>query len=786
MKQFILFFFLAAGPLLASTTSINPDPGSVTGIVMDKEFQEPIPYATISIKTPEGELVSGTVSSLDGTFSIEPIKNGRYIFEVQFMGYKSFSKEVEVSENNSKIDIGTIFLEAEVAQLDDVEVVAERSTIEQRIDRKVINVGKDLTTMGATASDIMNNVPSVSVDQDGNIALRGNPNVKILLDGKPTNVDAATLLRQIPSTSIKQIELITNPSAKHDPEGMSGIINIILHKNSNLGFNGDFSGGLTFGREVSGNSNLNLNYREGKVNLYANLGANRRRSEFRGEIFNHELESGEQLSFVGGNDSYLLKTGLDYYLNDRNTLSFFTRQNLFYEYDNGSLGVRYPQDASMNFTQFSDTDEENLSSTYNVVYRHTFPKEGHTLEFEIDHNRYSNDEITDFTYTGSTDAAPYTDDVDKTRHQTIANIDYVLPLSESSKIEVGGESRILRSENSYLSTNPGLDDVLFDYDRDIYSFYTTFGQNFEKWAYQLGARLEQFNVEGVQEGGSGYEDDYLTLYPSAFLSYTPGEKNSFQLSYSRRVDRPSFNQVNPVRQISTPRLSIVGNPELEPQFTNSVELNYTRKMGKNSLTAGVFHRMINENITQVMEQDPLNPERIILSFDNTGKSESSGVEVSANLKPTGFWDFSANFNLYSQVLEGYLGTTYIEEDNTNYRIQTNHSFKLTKSLRFQLFGMYVGPQKTLQFDIEEFYFMNAGARYSFLKDKASLSINFNDIFKTNEQHITTDRPVQQTAYFNPDSQQINVAFSYRFGGGKNRALERKQRDDNTANGGGMF
>ena len=786
MKQFILFFFLAAGPLLASNSLNNPESGSVTGIIMDSEFQEPIPYATISIKTPEGELVTGTVSSIDGAFTIDKLEIGSYIFQIQFMGYKSYSKEVQVTNSKKQVDIGTVYLEAEVAELDDVEVVAERSTIEQRIDRKVINVGKDLTTMGATASDIMNNVPSVSVDQDGNIALRGNSNVRVLLDGKPTNMDAATLLRQIPSTSIKQIELITNPSAKHNPEGMSGIINIILHKNSNLGFNGDFSGGLTFGREVSGNSNLNLNYREGKVNLYANLGANRRSSNFRGEIFNHTLNSGEYLDILDRNDSYLLKTGIDFYLNDRNTLSFFTRQNLFYEYSDGSLGIRYPQNESNNFIQFADTDEDNLSSTYNVVYRHTFPKEGHTLEVEVDHNRYSNDEITNFTYTGATANQAYTDDVDKTRHQTIANIDYVLPFSEGSKIEIGGESRILRSENSYITTNPGLDDVLYYYDRDIHSFYTTFGQNFDKWAYQFGARLEQFNVDAFQEGGSTYEDDYLTLYPSAFLSYTPGENNSFQLSYSRRVDRPSFNQVNPVRQISTPRLTIMGNPELQPQFTNSVELNYTRKLGKNSITAGIFHRMIDDNITQVMSQDPQNPERIILSFDNAGTSESSGVEVSASIKPATFWDFNANFNLYSQMLEGYIGTTYVEEDNTNFRVQTNHTFKLTKSLRFQLFGMYVGPQKTLQFDIEEFYFMNAGARYSFLKDKASLSINFNDIFNTNEQHITTDRPVPQTAYFNPDSQQINVAFSYRFGGGKSRALERKQRDDNTANGGGMF
>lgn len=785
MKSLILFFALVS----ASVFGNSPDPailGNVTGTVMDQQFQEPIPYASVSVKNAEGELITGTVSSEDGSFVLDKLKEGNYIFQIQFMGYKTYSQEVIISDRKKDFHLGKIFLEADIAELDDVEVVAERSTIEQRIDRKVVNVGKDLTTMGTTASDIMNNIPSVSVDHEGNIALRGNQNVRVLIDGKPTNVDAATLLKQIPSTSIKQIELITNPSAKYDPEGMSGIINIILHKNTNLGFNGDLSGGVTFGNEVSANSNLNLNYREGKFNFYTNLGVNSRNNVFNGQIIDLTDDSGEFIEISGGNDSYLLKAGLDFYMDDRNTFSFYTRQNKFYEEVDGTLQIRYPQQPARDFTQFLDTEEENLSSIYNVVYRHTFPKEGHSLEIEIDHNQYSNDEISEFTYTGNTPSMAYTDDVDKTRQQTVANMDYVLPLNNKSKLELGGETRLLRSENSFMSSNENLANVLFDFNRDIHSFYTTYGQNFDRWSYQIGARFENYKVEAIQGGNTIYEDDYITLYPSAFITFTPGEKNSFQMSYSRRVDRPSFNQVNPVRQIATPRLSVVGNPALEPQFTNSVELNYTRKLGRNSLTAGVFHRMINDNITQVMEQDPQNEERIILSFDNAGTSTSSGVELSANLKPANFWDMSVNFNLYSQDLEGYIGTTYVEEDNTQYRLQTNQTFKLTKQFRFQLFGMYVGPQKTLQFNIEEFYFLNTGFRYSFLKDKATLSVNFNDIFNTNENRITTDRPIPQSAYFKPDTQQVNIGFTYRFGGGKNAALQRKQRDDNTAKGGGMF
>ncbi len=274
MKQFILIFILLLGNISGYAHTDPAELGTITGQIMDKELQEPIPYATITVTTSEGEMITGAVTSTDGTFSVEKLKDGIYIFKAQFMGYKTFSQEVKVSGGNRQIKIGAIFLEPEVAQLASVDVVAERSTIEQRIDRKVVNVGKDLTTTGATASEIMNNIPSLAVDQDGNISMRGNENVRILIDGKPTNIPAAQLLKQIPSTSIKSIELITNPSAKYNPEGMSGIINIILHKNSNMGFNGNLNTGVTVGENTRYTGSLDMNYRTGKLNFFGNFGTN--------------------------------------------------------------------------------------------------------------------------------------------------------------------------------------------------------------------------------------------------------------------------------------------------------------------------------------------------------------------------------------------------------------------------------------------------------------------------------------------------------------------------------
>lgn len=786
MKSLFLILVLFSATLMGSAATDPAILGSVTGTVMDDDLHEPIPYATITVKNESGEIVTGTVSRVDGSFILEKLQAGKYLFEIQFMGYKTYSEDVIISAKKKEFNLGEIYLKAEAALLDDVEIVAERSTIEQRIDRKVVNVGKDLTTTGATASEIMNNIPSVSVDQDGNIALRGNQNVKVLIDGKPTNMDVATLLKQIPSTSIKQIELITNPSAKHDPEGMSGIINIILHKNSNLGFNGNVTTGITIAENLSSTGSLNMNYRKGKFNFYTNLGVNDRNNNLDGYIKNLTTGVTEYPDLEFGNTGYLAKTGVDFYLNEKNVLSFYTNQNLSLEEFDGDFNLVYPAQPSLSYTQVTDSDEENLSSTYNFDFKHDFKKEGHNLELEVDLNRYTNDEDTSFEFVGENPPSEdFSDRLDKERYTTLINLDYVNPLSETMKLELGAESRIENSENDYRTTNTNLNNVLYTYDRDIYSFYATFGQSFDKWSYQFGTRMENYNVEAVQQGSKIYEDDYFTFYPSAFLSYTPGEKNSFNLSYSRRVDRPSFNQVNPVRQLSTPRLTVKGNPGLQPQFTNSIELNYTRKLGKNSISGAVFYRMINDEINQVIDEDPENPEHLILTFGNAGNSNSYGIELSGNLKPVHFWDLTTNFNFYGQSISGYLGSNYVEKETTFYRFQTNNSFKVSNRWKLQLFGIYQGPVETIQFEIDDMYFVNIGARYSFWEDKASLSLNINDIFKTQYQQFSTILPSAQTGKLANDSRNVYLGFSYRFGGGKNRALQRKQRDDNTASG-GMF
>ncbi|MBG6128745.1 outer membrane receptor protein involved in Fe transport [Aquimarina sp. EL_43] len=784
-QKVILLFFSFWCLILTAQPSNEAVVGTIQGKVIDKNLQQPIPYATVAIHDGADKIISGGISTDSGDFSISDIPKGNYTLKVQFIGYKTYSQPVEISKKNKDINVGTISLEEEAESLDDVTIVAERTTIEQKIDRKVINVGKDLTTTGGTASEIMNNIPSVNVDQDGNIALRGNQNVRILIDGKPTNIDATQLLKQIPSTSIKKIELITNPSAKYNPEGMSGIINIVLHKNSNIGFNGNINLGLNFDKNARFNSSIDLNYRTGKVNFYGNYGNNITKRQNAGGVFRQDQNYQTDFKFLDNNKSHLFKIGLDYFIDDHNTVSIYTNQNLFDGLTDGTTDITFFNNDQSDLSQKLLSDSDNQGSTYNFDYKHDFKKEGHNIELEVDYNVFESDSDDRFNFVGGDGSfTNYNDLINNERKNTTINLDYVNPLSEKTKLELGYETRLRRTDNDYRSTL--FANSKYNYDRNIHSFYGTYGQNFEKWSYQLGARLESYEVEAVFDGEKIFEDDIFTVYPSGFISYTPGEKNSYQLSYSRRIDRPGLNQVNPIREWSTPRIVSIGNPELNPQFTNSIEANYTRKLGKGSITGGVFYRIINDEISQALVENPDVEEGQILTFKNFDNNSSYGVEVSSNYRATKWWSFNASFDLYSQTQKGVVDNINREVDAVVYNFRLNNSFKATKNLTFQVFGFYRGEQEGILFKTKPFYFVNTGARYNFLKGKGTASINFNDIFNTMRFRFSANNPYPQNGQFQGETQTVFLGLSYRFGSGKNRKVSRKRRDNNEKSGGGIL
>ena len=811
--------------------SASANPGSVSGKIIDKATKEPIGYASVSIK--EGEkVITGAISQENGNFEIKNLELKAYTLEVQFIGYKNYSKAFTLSAGDKSVNLGAIAIEAEATQLEGVEIVAERSNIVQKIDRKVVNVGKDLVASGTTASEILNNVPTVSIDpQTKELSLRGNSNVRVLIDGKPSNVDAAQLLQQIPSSSIKQIELITNPSAKYNPEGMSGIINIILHKNAGAGFNGSINTGVTFGITPKTNSALNLNYKVGKVNFYTNYGFNHGINANHGFVnsANPGLENQQDFNFHNLSNSHLLKFGVDYYINEKNTISVYTNQNVTHTDGFGNTVVNYFNPTFNDDYQHFNNENENRNQTYDLVYKHDFSKKGETLEVQLNYSKTKNEEDTDYyNSTVKPDNALNKDSNDRNLIEGITdytqiNIDYTNPLTEKTKLELGAETRIQTTKSNFIATVDGneydtpytftsLGDNNFKFNRDISAAYVNFGTEWNsKWSSQIGFRLEYYSIDAdFSSNQTNFQsnatpttvtisdfqevsDDIFSVYPSAFVTYTLNEKNSFNFNYSRRVDRPGIGQINPIREWTTPLMESKGNPALEPQFTNSFEINYTRITKIGSITSGIFYRRINDEISRVVYNDPNNVNRKILSFDNFDDNNAYGIEASANLKFTKWWAANLSSDAYFKTVRGTVQNATTNElenaevDVTTFNAKVNNTFTATKNLRFQLFGMYRGRDLSLQFERKEMYKMDFGATYNILKGKGTITARYNDVFENMNFAFDGNIPYRQQGAFYWESQTFYVGFNYMFGGGKNRALARKQRDANeTSGGGGMF
>jgi len=800
MKKLILTICLCFGFIYSQAQMAFdklPKSGVLTGIVIDNITKQPVPYATIVIKDTAQKIITGGITDELGKFKITKIPQSEILFEVQFMGYKTYKRKLNITTNTMRQHLGTILLFEDAASLDEVEVVAETSTIVQKIDRKVINVGKDLIAVGATASAIMNNIPSVSVDQDGNISLRGNTNVKVLVDGKPTNISPAQLLKQIPSSSIKNIELITNPSAKYNPEGMSGIINIVLHKNANLGFNGSFNTGYNQGKNGKFNTSLNLNYKVGKINIFGNYGLNTGKSNNHGDIFRVDNNSTQDFIFNNKNDSHLIKLGFDFYINKKNTLSIYTNQNIYNGKGQSISMVNFINNDFDNFNQHNLILNDNYSQTYNFDYKIDFKKEGHNLELEANYATTNSDENSSFNelINPTNPVLNYNDFVGNNRNNTTINLDYVNPISKKSKLELGLESRIRKTDNK-KETNQFQYDIsmnlipvlntFYQYDRNINSGYITYSRKYKKLSVKLGTRIENYDVKATLDQVKIFTDNYTTLYPSAFFTYNPSDKNQFQLSYSRRVDRPGLNQVNPIREWSTPQVTSVGNPELRPQFTNSFEVNYTKTLKNGSFTLGTFYRRIHENINRALLIDPLDVNKVILTFINSNNTNAYGIEISNNYRFFKWWSVNSSFDLYSQEENGLVGGSNVSITNTNWNFRANNNFKATKNLRFQLFGMYRGANKNLQFDVDPMWKIDFGTRLNILKGKGSLSLRFNDIFNSMHFGFNSTRPYPQNGKFYWESQTVYLGFNYRFGGGKNKARVRKNRRDNEKQGGGFI
>ena len=771
--------------------------GQIIGVVQDGAGHG-LPFVSIEIYT-KGEvqdLISGGMTDENGNFQIDEVPFGEYELVLMAVGFAD--KVLEINISALKNDLGKIILGDEMVTLKGIEIRAETSQYRTEIDKRVVDVGKDLVSAGADAAAVLNNIPSVSVDQQtGQLSLRGNENVKVMVDGKPSNIPAAQLLKQLPSNAIDKVEIITNPSAKYEPEGNSGIINIITHKNKRQGYNVGMDLGYTQGDNSRYNGSVNANINTGSFNFFGNYNANLGKNRFHGTVTNYETLLDQSFDMVNDNTSQIFKVGFDWFVSDKTALTLYT-SHFFY---NGSgMGFSNVRDnaSGILYENLSTNDGTYNNQDYSLNFKQDFGKENHHIVVDAIYSTSENDDFRDYNNRFPELNAPHLyNEIRKGGNEnTRINLDYTNQIVDGGKIEAGIQFRQEKTDNlmnstqnlSYINDQGEIvnyqPDVNYDFTRDIYSAYANYGQKFGKFAMQLGVRAEQV-VEGsnynVNPTGTGkFENDYVEFYPSAFLTYDITERGQIALNYSRRVDRPGINQLTPVPEWSTVTMQSLGNPELKPQFTNSYELGYLQRFKGGSLNATVFYRKVNDMIFRYLETDENDPRITNQLYVNYDDSESYGLELSANYRPAKWWSFNSSFDVFSNKF--YLGTE--ESTGTPWNFRINNNFSLLKNLSLQNFFMYRGKFKFVQGEMQPMWRMDLGARYTFMDGKASFSARVSDIFKTFKAEVHLDNPTPGIGKFHWESHTLYVGFSYNFGGDV-RKRNIQQESHQQAPGGGI-
>ncbi|MEM9078480.1 MAG: TonB-dependent receptor [Bacteroidota bacterium] len=759
------------------------DTGIISGLIVDKANDQPLAYASLVLKNDSGAIVNGTITDRKGSFQFTELATGTYLLEIEFIGYTPQQVPVTLDAKQN-LTLPTLALSESAEILEGVTLTAEKSTVEQRLDRKVINVGADLISQGPSAIDLMDNLPSVNISSDGSISFRGSDNVRILIDGKLSNLEnPADVLQQIPSNSIKKIELITNPSAKYNPDGLNGIINIVLKKTSQEGWNVAFGANSIIAQRERYNSNLSLNYKSGKSYYYFEYSNGFGDQITDGIVNRFDLNSNQITRNVNNRESHFIKLGADFYLSDTSILSLFTSQNLYNAIFDGQKDVIFEEDATSNLFLDDFLIRDNHTQNYNTDYKWLINGESHFFEIEVNYNLFQSDLVNDFEFSGNTSVPSYTENVDDTRSVLTLNLDYSLPIGNKGKLEIGSEGRINRIDNLYSSTNFQLEDSSFEYNRDIYSTYFMYNQTLGKFKLNMGARFEQYRVNARfdQElsGLEVFDQDLFNIFPSVFLSYQTSEESphQYQLSYGRRIERPSFNQVNPIRQTTTPQLLATGNIALLPQFSNTVEANYLYRFNKGSISSGVFYRYIQDEINRIGIFDQDDPNLLRLSYDNFDNNNAVGVEVGGNIRLTDWWRSNVNIEFYNRQQRGFIEGEEVEVQNALTNVKWTQNYRLNDKLGASLFAFYSGPQDILQYRLKPNYYLNAGLRYSFANGNGSITVNANDVFGTRRFAFRTFRTVFQEGEFLRDTQQIFFGLTYRMGG-KLSSRSRKKRNSN--------
>ncbi|MFM1746136.1 MAG: hypothetical protein RLZZ630_2073 [Bacteroidota bacterium] len=766
-----------------------PAMGKVIGSLRDSSTRKPVEFASVALlKVRDTSVAGGALSDERGNFRIEDLTPGRYFIRITSIGYRPLdSKPFMLNPADPLKDFGTVWLTTATRVLKETEVVGEKAEYVNSLDKKVYNVDKNLVSAGGSVSDVLQNVPSVNVDIDGRISLRGSEQVTVLIDGKPaglTQDNRGSILQQLPANSIDQIEVITNPSAKYDAEGMSGIINIKTRKDKNPGLNGSITAGA--GTRDKYNASLQLNRRTRSHNAFFNYGYRDDRRFFFGDNIRTNT-FGESLSYlVGDNDGYNdnishnIKGGVDFYINDYNTLGFSGGVNLRDE-KRRDLSITREEDESFavisGFERLNTTLEKNRIYDGSIDYRRTFPgtKKELTASVNLNNNNRDNENTfsTDTSGSGFDQLQRVLTDIPA--WSGVAQIDLVLP-RERCKWETGLKATLRYSDGSQTSDrynfidNSWIPDDSFNdrfiFNEWVYAGYVTWTGRWKIFELSAGLRAEQTFITGDSKSrDTTFTRDFLNLFPSCAIKYTFSEGKDIQLSYSRRINRPREGQLNPFKNVTDSINIFIGNPAILPELTHSLELGYVGRFKEQSISASVFYRYTDDFSQRFRTIDTTTvPAITTQTFVNYSSSENLGFEVvlrnsflkimTSTLTLTAFYNSVNGTNIGSDLVS----------DVWSGDVRANIGAKVSKSFSVQLTGNYMAPREQPQGTFRGMSGVDFGFKYDFKGGKWTLNGSLSDIFDTRDFRVDNYGQGFRVEFMRKRESRVgSFTLSYRFG-----------------------
>jgi len=819
---YILLLILFSVPIFAQRGNSSGNERTkviVTGQVLEQDSNVPLEYTTIAFIGKDGKIATGGITDTKGNYSIE-VSAGLYTVQFEFISYKTKQLLEQRLFEDTKLPTMSLTLDSE--SLDEVIVRAETTEVQIRLDKKIYNIGKDLTTSGATVSDALDNIPSVTVDVDGAIALRGNENVRILINGKPSAIagfGSTDALRQLPADAIERVEVITSPSARYDAEGTAGILNIILRKEKTLGLNGSIQ--TNFNYPLGAGVTTNVNLRTNKFNIFNTTGYRYRETPgnafFENTYFSPSVENPlvvENRDFDRLQRGFNTNIGIEYFLNETSSITatgFYRKgndddvtTNITSEFDQANV-------LAITRSRIENESEDSDDLQFALNYQNDLSKDGHKLTLDL---QYETSSETERAFIGENDTFPTTmelpaEDILSVEDGTefLVQGDYVLPIGENAQFEVGFRGRYQNDVTDYqlleqLVTNGPFvrnDSIsnVFDFTQNVQSLYSQYGNKFGKFSFLLGLRMEATTLKGEVTGEDvvsngdlnfNFDKDYLGLFPTVNLVYELSEQENITLGYNRRINRPRGFFINPFPSRSSEANVFQGNPDLDPAYASAFDIGYLKKWGRKiTLTSSIYYQYETDAFERVQEETGAltsNGIPIIRTIPiNLSTNERIGFEAGILYNPMKWLRLNGSFNFFQFETVGEFNDVDYGNKDTSWFSRFSSKVTLPAKIDWQTTAFYRGPRNNAQTESTGIFSLNLAFSKDVLKDNGTIGFNVRDLLNSRKRNSVTETDsFRSTSEFQWRERVFTLSFTYRL----NQKKQRQRSDRGGGDGEGDF